>query len=296
MNAGEPTDDPFAHTRMSLAEHLDELRSRLIKGLSAILVVFLVAWFFQDEVTRIMARPYTQAMGWLEEYYVQEAEEVLAEHPDRKRTEYFITDDPSDKRLRNFETRLVTIRPGESFLFVLKVCFYISLIVGSPVLLWQMWQFIAAGLYPKEKRAIVLYFPFSLLAFLSGILFGYFWIVPYGMYFLNRTVSIEVSTPSITVQYFLTFLTGLCLVFGLVFQLPLLMTFLASVGMLDPRTITKYRGHFVVGAFVVAAILTPPDPFTQAMMAVPLVILFEIGIWCAKAAARRRAPGLGEGA
>ena len=281
-------EDPFAHTRMSLAEHLEELRSRLIKGAGAIVVAFVVAWIFRDGVTALVTEPYDLAMGMLQEHYVAEAEELLAADPERPRTDLFLSEDPEDRRLRGVDPRLSSLKPGESFLFTLRICFYAALVFGAPVLLWQMWQFIAAGLFEKEKRAVRGYFPLSLIAFALGVAFGFRVIVPYGMYFLNKGPSIEVMTISITVHYFLTFLSGLCLIFGAVFQLPIVMTFLGSMGMVQPSTMSHYRGHFVVGAFVAAAILTPPDPFTQLMMALPLVVLYEVGILSARVAIRRR--------
>ena len=281
--------EAFAETRMTLGEHLDELRGRLIKGTLAVIVAFLIAWAFQDRVTVIMTMPYNRAMGWLEESFVAQAEEILAADPTRPRSDFFVAVSSGEERLLGFDSRLTAIRPGESFLFVLKICFYAALIFGAPVLLWQMWQFIAAGLYAKEKVVVNRYFPLSLIAFAVGVVFGYFVIVPYGMYFLNKSVSIEVMMPSITVQYYLTFLSGLCLAFGCIFQLPLVMTFLGSMGLVQPSAMGTYRGHFAVGALILSAMLTPPDPFTQMMMAVPLVVLYEIGIWSARVAIRRRA-------
>ncbi len=284
----ETESDAFAETRMTLGEHLEELRSRLIKGTAAIIVAFLVAWAFQERVTEVMTRPYERSMGWLEESYIEEAEGILAADPERGRGDLLRTDESGRVRVVGFDGRLKSIKPGESFLFILKVCFYASLVFGAPVLLWQMWQFIAAGLYAKEKRAVSRYFPLSLLAFAVGILFGYFVIVPYGIFFLNKSVSIELMIPEITVQYYLTFLSGLCLAFGLIFQLPLVMTFVGSMGLVQPSAMASYRGHFCIGALILSAILTPPDPFTQLMMAIPLVVLYEIGIWSARFAAGRR--------
>lgn len=285
-------EDPFAHTRMTLGEHLEELRGRLIKGLLAIAIAFAGAWFFKDAIMQIATRPYDQAMSMLHEHYVDEANGILAAHPERKRTEYFVSEDPQDDRLLNFKTKLTFLGPAESFIFMLKLCLYTSLVIGAPVLLWQMWQFVAAGLYPRERRAILGYFPMSLLSFACGVLFGYFGAVPYGMYFLNSYTPIAIGLPSITAQYFLSFISSLCLAFGFVFQLPLVMTFLGATGIVDPEVFAKYRAHFIVGAFVVGALLTPPDPFTQILMAVPLCALYEIGIWSARAAKRRRPPSV----
>lgn len=280
--------DPFEHTRMTLGEHLEELRWRLLKGIIALVVALIVALIFKNEISELVTRPYDQAMDMLEEYWVAEREEVLAEEPERKRSEFFMSDDPADQHLRGFTRQLVTIGVGEGFLFQLKICLYFAFFIGAPILLWQMWQFVGAGLYSKERRAVLKYFPVSVGMFVIGVLFGYFFMVPYGMYFLNRSVPLDLAIPTITTSHFLTFISGLCLAFGVIFQLPLVMTFVGGMGMISPRAMSKYRGHFIVGAFVVAAILTPPDPITQLGMGLPLLILYEVGIWGARIASRGR--------
>ncbi len=283
-----PEADPFAATRMSLGEHLAELRSLLIKGLLAVAVAFAVGWAFQERITELVLRPYDRSMDMLERYWVEEAERLVAEPPGRPRTDFFVTADPSDRRLLGLDRRLQWIKPTEPFLFILRICGYFALFAGAPVLLWQLWQFVAAGLYSRERRAVRFYFPFSLGLFLIGVLFGYFLLVPYAMYYLNRSVSLEFGTPKITVESFLSFLSSLCLAFGAVFQLPLIVSFLGGAGLVEPGSFVKYRGHFIVGAFIVAGVLTPPDPYTQLMLGIPLVLLYEVGIICARIAARRR--------
>jgi sec-independent protein translocase protein TatC len=280
-------EDPFADTRMPLGEHLKELRSRLFKGVATVFVAFLVAWVFRDTIALIVTGPYHRSMDMLEEHWVGEAERLLAEDPERPRTDFFTSLEPENKQLRGLERRLQSITPGEPFFFQLKICLYFAVFAGSPVLLWQLWQFVAAGLYRKERKSVTHYFPVSVLLFLVGILFGYFIMVPYAMYFLNRSVSLELSIPNITIQAFLTFISSLCLAFGAIFQLPLILTFLSSAGIVEPSTMSRYRGHFIVGAFVLAAILTPPDPFTQLLMGLPLLVLYEIGVLCARVADRR---------
>ncbi len=286
--ASEETDDPFEGTRMSLGAHLEELRSRLFKGVLAVLVAFCFAWAFQERIADIVLQPFDRATGMLEEHFVAEAQKILEADPERARTDFFVTNDPEDVRLRGFERRAQAIGVGEGFFFLLKICLYFAVFLGSPVLLWQMWQFIAAGLYPKERRAVGGTFPISLGLFLTGILFGYFVMVPYAMYYLNKMVPLDRVLPSITIESFLGFISGLCLAFGIVFQLPLVLSFLALTGILSPADMAKYRGHFIVGAFIVAAILTPPDPFTQLMMGVPMILLYEIGILAARLLLRRR--------
>ncbi len=281
-------EETLEDTRMSLGEHLDELRKRLIRGVGAIAIAFVVAWTFRAEVTSFVTQPYDWAMDRLEAHFVEEAEGLLLADPTLERGEYFETNDPADQRLRGFDKRLTGIQAAEPFLFQLKISLYAAIVFGAPVLLWQMWAFIAAGLYKREKRAVLRYFPFSVLAFAVGIGFGFYFITPYGLFYLNKAISIAEAVPSVTFKNFLSFLSTLCLAFGVVFQLPLVQTFLGSAGVLSPDAMAKYRGHFIVAAFVIAAVMTPPDPYTQAAMAVPLIVLYQVGIWSARVAIRRR--------
>jgi sec-independent protein translocase protein TatC len=286
-DAAPKENDAFAGTRMTLGEHLEELRNRLVKGVGAVAIAFIAAFAINEPLVQFMMRPYSVAAEKIERNYVEQAVTLLEEDPALARTEFFMTAEPEDFRLRDFRRTLTWVGVAGQFFFTLRICLYAALVFGAPVLLWQMWQFIAAGLYRKEKRSVAKYFPLSLVAFAVGVSFGFLVIVPYGIYFLNKN-SIEFGMPSITAQYFLSFMSGLCLAFGVVFQLPLVMTFLGSAGIVDPKSMGKYRGHFCVGAFFLSAMLTPPDPFTQLMMAVPLVVLYEAGIWSARVALARQ--------
>jgi len=281
--------DPFAGTRMTLGEHLDELRTRLFRGVVAIVVCFVVAYAFVGEVEAVAVRPFRQAMDMLHGAWVEEANTLLADHPGEPRTKYFLSEDPADDRLTGEPRGLKSLKPAESFLFKLRICLYAALVIGAPVLLWQMWQFIAAGLYEEERKRILTYFPFSMTCFVLGILFGYFLMIPYAIYFLNADGAVVTGFPEISREYYLSFVSSLCLVFGALFQLPLVQTFLAGAGMVPPATMSHYRGHFIVGAFIVAALLTPPDPVTQLFLGIPLVLLYEAGIVSARLAVKRRA-------
>ena len=154
-------------------------------------------------------------------------------------------------------------------------------------MLWQIWQFVAAGLYEHERRLVGLYFPISALLFVGGIVFGYFVMVPYAQYYLASTTLGRIEYYPEIGKYF-TFLKGLSLALGVVFQLPIVMFALTRLGLVEPKQYTKYRGHFIVGALIVAAILTPPDPITQMMMAVPMAGLYELGIVVARVAHKQR--------
>ncbi len=274
--------DPFEHTRMSLGDHLEELRRRLIIGLGAIVFLFFAAFYCDELATRAILRPYDQMVARLEQYYMAEAEERLAADPAIPRERFFVWDGERE-RLRDMQdTRMTTVAPGETFLFQMKVSLYIALFLGSPVLLYQLWMFVAAGLYAKEKRIVLSYFPASAGLFLGGVLFGYFVLVPYGMYFLNRTTPLELVRPDFRISEYFGFLSSLCLGLGVAFELPIVMVLLARVGIVEPSFFSKYRGHTWVVVMIVAGVLTPPDPYTQLMMAVPMLVLYELGIVCAR--------------
>jgi len=273
---------------MTLGEHLDELRRRLIRGAAAVFVAFVVAWVLRGRVSEIVLGPYDVGMTKLEAHFQEEAQACLEADAELPRTTYFVSGDPADMRLLGFDRRVHGIKPGEHFLFVLKVCLYFAVTIGAPVLLWEMWQFVSAGLYDKERRFVLRYFPPSVALFAAGVLFGYFLLVPYAIYFLNYEAPIDRIELNITLDTYLTFLSSLCLALGLVFQIPILMSFLGASDMVKPSDMAKYRGHFVVGSLVLAAILTPPDPITQLMLGVPMIVLYEVGIWAARMASRSR--------
>src|SRR5688500_17096460 len=139
-------EDPFEHTRMTLGEHLEELRRRLIIGLGSIVVLFFVAYAFNDAAMRIVIRPYDVMMTRLEQHGTAEAEQRLAEDPSIPRGRYCVHDGERE-RLRGLQdTRMTSVAPGETFFFQIKICLYVALFGGSPILLWQVWMFVAAGL------------------------------------------------------------------------------------------------------------------------------------------------------
>lgn len=278
-------EDPFAESRMTLGEHLDELRIRLFKGLIAVVVIFVVAYAFRDPITKVVQAPYTGAMEKLEDFFQAQADQKIEAGGDPYKY-YLNPADPNDRRLNGFSTRPTAIGAAEFFTVQLKICLYVALFLGSPVLLWQLWQFIAAGLYEKERKAVRLCFPLSMSLFVAGVVFGFYLLVPYAIYFLN-TGDLDLVEVQVTLDDYLVFLRSLCLALGLIFQLPLIMSFLGWAGIVLPGTMARYRGHFALSSFIFAAILTPPDPITQSMLAVPMVVLYEVGIWSARFLSKR---------
>jgi len=281
------------HTRMSLGEHIEELRKRLIRGLLAIFIAFFVGWFFRDFTTDIVMRPMFQTLTWIDRDQVAKKEAELKAHPDLKRSEFFLTNDPQDKELRPEYT--VAKRPqalgyAEPFWFALKVTMIFAFTVGAPVLLWQMWMFVAAGLYAHERRVVLSYFPVSLVLFVCGVLFGFFVLVPYGLYFLATTFPPEKVEFNPQLSTYFSLLSILTLALGAVFQLPLVMQVLVRLDLVQRETLTRHRAHFLVGAFIIGAMLTPPDPVTQALLACPMILLYEVGLLFTRFAKRPARP------
>ncbi len=287
----EQPEEELAESRMSLGDHLDELRKRLVRGLAGVVVAFLAAWFFYEEVAVVFLSPLQFALEKRVEDTVEYYEKKLEEDPAIPRERYFRPDGPDgEKRLQPPlipDARPIFTAVGEGFIFALKISLYTGIAIGSPILLWQMWQFVAAGLYKKERKTVLRYFPFSVLLFASGVLFGYFVLMPWGFYFLTRAFHAEFASFTPKLSEYLQVFTTLTLALGAVFQLPILMHALVRMDLIQRSSFAKYRAHFVVAAFIVAAMLTPPDPVTQFMMAVPMVLLYELGLYSSRFAEKQ---------
>ncbi len=280
----------FETTRMTLGGHLEELRKRLFRSVLVLGVAFGGAWWYKEYLSEYVMRPWRNAVEHVNADLTDGYEAILKAQPDTPRSKYFRTDDPKDHELRDpVDPRLTALGPGDSFFFALNISLYFAAFFGGPFVLWQMWQFIAAGLYKHEKRLVYVYFPFSAGLFLTGVVFCYVWVVPVGLYFLSSTLPIDQIKPTMTSDKYFDFLSTMCLAMGAIFQLPILMIFLSSLGIIEPRTYSKYRPHFLVVALFVAAVVTPgPDYYSQILMTIPMYVLYEIGIVVARWRARPR--------
>ena len=162
-----------------------------------------------------------------------------------------------------------------------------ALVVASPVVLWQFWAFISAGLYKRERKVVRRLFPLFCGLLVGGILFGYFFVVPYGLYFLVRLKSPGLVAPLLTVATYFNFLFLLTAALGVVFQLPLFMLAMQKVGLMTHQGFKKHWRGVILAIWVVAALMTPPDPFTQGLMACPLILLFLFGLFLTRWSARK---------
>jgi len=173
--------------------------------------------------------------------------------------------------------RLVFIAPAEAFITSIKIAIFGGFYISSPFILYQAWRFVSTGLEGGEGRYVLSFGIFSFMLFVLGSLLGYFIIVPVGLKFL-MAFGTEYLTPMISVGKYVSFVISLSFAFGLVFQLPLVILFLARMGIVTPRFLSEKRKYAIVIIFIAAAILTPPDVITQCLMAIPLLVLYEIGI------------------
>lgn len=244
---------------MSFAEHLDELRRRLGRGLLVLALLFLVGWIgFADQLEALFIRPHELARGALAAY-----EPPVEVGP------------------------LVVHGPLEPVFYTIKVSLLAAVLVGFPYLLFELWAFIAAGLYTKEKRTVLSFLPWSVLAALLGIAFGYLYFYPTILEYLYSGLGDQFEA-GYRLQYYFSLFLMFTAALALIFQLPLLLMGLGSVGLVDAAFLRRYRRHFILGAFVLGAVLTPPEPVSQVLMAAPTILLFELGILLVALQGRRR--------
>jgi sec-independent protein translocase protein TatC len=188
---------------------------------------------------------------------------------------------------RPMPTRLIFIAPTEAFFVNLKVAFYAGLFLSIPLILFQVWKFVAPGLYEHERRYSYPFLLISTALFLVGGVFAYLVMLPITLHFLISQGG-ELWKPNITLSNYLSFCMRLILAAGLIFEFPVLMYFLTKIGVVTPAFLIKNRKYAVLAAFIISAILTPPDVFSQILLAVPLFLLFEVSIFVAKHVAAGR--------
>jgi sec-independent protein translocase protein TatC len=177
--------------------------------------------------------------------------------------------------------------PTEAFMIRLKLSIIIGIMVSVPVITYQLWKFVAPGLYMSERRLVVPVVAATTLFFLIGASFCYFVVLPAALKFLMGYGTANM-TPLISIGSLLSFCAYMILAFGVVFELPVLSFFLGRIGIISYEILKKWRRYAVIAALVLGAVLTPPDVFSQAMLAGPLLVLFELSIWVVKFTGKKR--------
>lgn len=173
---------------------------------------------------------------------------------------------------------LIFTSPGEAFSATMMVGSLMALFFASPVIVYQIWAFVGGALKPSEKKFVLIFAPLSLLFFLAGGAFAYFLAVPRAYKFL-MSFSSEYLIPMVTVKNYLGFLGHMIVAFGVAFELPLILAFLAKIGIASPEYLRQMRRHAVIIILIIAALIAPPDIMSMLLLAVPLVLLYELGIF-----------------
>lgn len=245
-----------------LIEHLVELRTRLMWSLGAFFVAFIGCFFFAKDLFNLLVVPYKWAVMWA--------------------------------GLDVTKSELIYTAPQEFFFTQVKVAMFGAVVIAFPVIASQLYKFVAPGLYKNERSAFIPFLIASPILFLLGAALVYFFFTPMVMwFFLSMQQAPEDGEMAISllprVSEYLSLIMTLVLSFGLVFQLPVVTTLLARVGLLTSDWLREKRKFAIVIAFVVAAVLTPPDPLSQIGLAIPTILLYEIAIYAARLVERKRA-------
>jgi sec-independent protein translocase protein TatC len=252
----EPEEESeIEQSRMPLMEHLIELRNRLAYSVGGLLVAFVACYAFSDKIYQVLAWPLYRVCH---------------------------------------DCRMIITAPQEAFFTYVKVSFWAAFLLAFPIIASQIWMFVAPGLYRNERRAFLPFLAATPVLFALGGALVYFLVMPLALQFFlsfqtpggEGVLPIEAET---RVSEYLSLIMALILAFGVAFQLPVLLTLLAKVGIASSAGLAAKRRYAIVGIFAVAAVLTPPDPISQISLAVPMVLLYEISIWSARMVEKKRA-------
>jgi sec-independent protein translocase protein TatC len=230
--------------------HLIELRTRLIKAVAAVMLVFVALVPVANRLYAMLAEP------------------LLSKMPEG--------------------TQMIAIKVASPFLIPMKLAFFVALLIAMPVVLYQLWAFVAPGLYRHEKRLAMPILFSSILLFYVGCAFAFFLVLPTVFGFLQSVAPSGVAVMTDIGEY-LDFVLVIFFAFGFCFEVPVAVVILSALGWVTPRQLAEARSYVIVASFVVAAVLTPPDVVSQLMLAIPMCILYEIGLIAARAMPARPA-------
>jgi len=250
MSDLEEKEDLNLRPTMSLGDHLDDLRRRLLFAIAGLVIGTIVCVFFGGQIIAFIKVPFTDIVG----------EEFL----------------------------LKSLAPADAFISYMKITIVAGLLLSSPWVFYHLWMFIAAGLYPKERRYVTMAVPFSVVLFIAGSLFFMFVVAPISLrFFIKFNVFLKLES-SWTFQNYISFITTLMLVFGIAFQTPIAIFILTRTGLVSIETLKSVRKYVFLGTFVISAFATPPDVISQVTLALPLYALFELGLALSYIADRRK--------
>ena len=249
MNAPQPGDGGEVEQReQSFLSHLVELRTRLLRAVLAVLGVFACLIPFANRIYAVLAEP------------------LLAKLPEG--------------------AQMVAIDVASPFFAPIKLAFFVALVVAMPVVLYQLWAFVAPGLYRHEQRLAKPLLVSATLLFYSGCAFAYFLVLPVVFGFLTGIAPEGVAVMT-DISRYLDFVLVLFLAFGFSFEVPVAVVIVAALGWVSVEQLKAARSYVIVAAFVIAAVITPPDVISQLMLAIPMCLLYEVGLIAARMLARR---------
>lgn len=248
---GTKKKDNLINSTMSLGEHIEELRMRLLYALAGLAVCSVAGFYFGFKVIHFMEDPYLAVMGE--------------------------------------EARMQALGPADGFLSYVKISLITGLVISSPWVFYHVWMFVAAGLYQHEKRYVYYAVPFSAVLFIAGSLFFIIVVAPLTLGFLVKVNNFLGLNSTYSFPLYISFMTHLMLVFGIAFQTPTAIFFLNKTGLVSIKALSKSRKYVLLVIVIVAAMATPPDVVSQVALAIPLYFLFELGILLCYISERRKA-------
>ncbi len=249
----EAPPEPEGEVRASFFEHLTELRKRLIRALLGVAVGMALVGGFSERIFRWVMLPVIRSL-------------------------------PNGAQVLHYTSSI------EPFMVYLKVALYGGIFAAAPYVLWQIWLFIAPGLYKRERGVVVPFLLFGTLLFYGGAAFCYFLVMPYAFPAL-AAIAGEDMRPILTMSEQLSLVLAMLLGFGVIFEVPVIIAFLSMIGLVDAAFLAKYRRHAIVVNTILAAVITPTgDPFNLALMAVPMILFYEIGILLARLLGKKKPP------
>ena len=267
-------------SRAPLLTHLIELRSRLIVCIAALVVGFVACFAFAEPIYLFLMRPYQVANALVAEAHAKRGPFDLIEAMVGAR-----------KVVGLKPVEFVYTGPLEFFFTKMKLAAFGAVVITFPVLAFQLYRFVAPGLYRRERKAFLPFLMAAPVLFTLGAALVYYVMLPF---VLGFALSQQISTPEVRVSLlpkvadYLDLVTKLLLAFGLCFQLPVVLSLVGLAGLVTAQQLGRYRRWAVLGIVVVAALVTPPDPVSQCLLAVPIYLLYEVSIWCVKLMELRR--------
>ncbi|MBX9703799.1 MAG: twin-arginine translocase subunit TatC [Silvanigrellaceae bacterium] len=231
---------------MTIFEHIQELRTSLIKSLGFLIFFSLIAMCFMQEIISFLQTPYHKA--------IEKVAKVIGTN------------------------KLTAINVFEVMTVNIKVCFLVGFIFGLPFILWEIWKFVSPALYPREKSIAVTFLGASIILFYLGIYCGYSFIIP--LFFENALVwASQYAHVTITFENYFNTLITMVMIFGIIFEVPVILSLLGALGILPAATLKKYRRILFLASFIIGAILAPPDVLSMCLIALPLYAMIEISIF-----------------